>query len=243
MKHAVLNLSIGGTAESGAGTGIQTDSTSAFNLFEGLDTESLGKYDYNISGTQNTIRDAVAAGTTNVSGSAFFTQIEGGMLATVTDAGYGTRLNAFRYTTLTRNGSHTDQVLTQTTGNAQDPWRLSTPLSAAGTLTAAGLRPVVINGGISQAVTKQGDAGVWSFDYGALGYAGTDLGGFGISGSGDALSQYWIGTYESQLMTLKGPGNVTIKSLPAYPDNAAAVAAGLAVGRLYRLGDGVGVVH
>lgn len=40
-----------------------------------------------------------------------------------------------------------------------------------------------------------------------------------------------------------GTGQMNIRNLTSYANNAAAVAGGLSVGDLYRLGDTVGVVH
>lgn len=38
-------------------------------------------------------------------------------------------------------------------------------------------------------------------------------------------------------------GTIVISSVPVYADNAAAVAAGLAIGKLYRTGDALKIVH
>jgi hypothetical protein len=50
-------------------------------------------------------------------------------------------------------------------------------------------------------------------------------------------------TSSSPVIRLKGPWRLALTGLPSYASNALALAAGLSIGDLYRLGDYVAVVH
>lgn len=59
-------------------------------------------------------------------------------------------------------------------------------------------------------VALGGDTGGWAYGYSFEGNAGTALGGFGAFGDNDTLSQYYIGTYANQRVTILTGGNVGI---------------------------------
>jgi hypothetical protein len=66
------------------------------------------------------------------------------------------------------------------------------------------LRSVVLDG-TSGKVNIQGETGGWAVQYGFTGNAGTNRGGFGVLGSNDSLSYYWIGkAYNDNALSLDG---------------------------------------
>ena len=83
-------------------------------------------------------------------------------------------------------------------------------LDVAGKIRSSGFRPVTIDptGG---SIRTQGDAGGWAFGYGANGSAGTYRGEYGILGSADALTRFYIGTYNTdEKVSILANGNTGI---------------------------------
>jgi hypothetical protein len=77
-------------------------------------------------------------------------------------------------------------------------------------LSLGGNRPIHFITG-SGDIRTRADAGGWAWSYGATGSSGTDRGGFGFFGSGDALTYYWIGpSYSSPSMVVLANGNVGV---------------------------------
>ena len=60
-----------------------------------------------------------------------------------------------------------------------------------------------------------GDAGGWAVGYYFEGNAGTALGGFGAYGNSDVLSNYFIGGYTNQKVSILSNGNVGIGTSPS----------------------------
>jgi hypothetical protein len=84
-------------------------------------------------------------------------------------------------------------------------------------LELGGMRPIMLDSD-SGSITTKGDAGGWSFRYGAQGNAGANLGGFGLLGGANSLHSYWIGPeYNNSYVTiLNSNGNFGIgTSAPA----------------------------
>jgi hypothetical protein len=75
-----------------------------------------------------------------------------------------------------------------------------------------GARPFLVDTSGVAEVSLRGDSGGWAFRYGARGSANADLGGFGMLGSANTLTSYYIGASQTNpLMTLiQSTGNVGI---------------------------------
>lgn len=82
--------------------------------------------------------------------------------------------------------------------------------SPSAALEVGGSRPITFDSSMGN-VSVKGSAGGWAFRYGAIGNAGTDRGGFGLFGSGDAFYRYYIGTYlTDEKMSILTNGKVGI---------------------------------
>jgi hypothetical protein len=68
----------------------------------------------------------------------------------------------------------------------------SVPAGLGSTIVAGGGRPVGLDTGNGN-VDIKGDAGGWGMQHGFIGSSGTNRGGFGVLGGGDAVSYYWVG--------------------------------------------------
>ena len=98
-------------------------------------------------------------------------------------------------------------------------------ISGKTVLNATSGRPIIFDPEQFGTVEIQGDSGGWAFGLNAVGYSGTNLGGFGFFGTANTLNYYYIGNaFSAPSVAILPSGNVGIGTTsPAYSLDVAGI--------------------